>query len=88
MNLKAIPENGWNNKRNKQNKTQNIITNDEPNDNVVIGMTNIVTDEEVVLCIEIIKSGPKKGLQCCLKKYENNLCKRHYNLNNMNIYNI
>jgi len=72
----------------KKNKTQNIITNDEPNDNVVIGMTNIVTDEEVVLCIEIIKSGPKKGLQCCLKKYENNLCKRHYNLNNKNKDNI
>ena len=51
-------------------------------------MTNIVTDEEVVLCIEIIKSGPKKGLQCCLKKYENNLCKRHYNLNNKNKDNI
>lgn len=58
------------------------------NDNVVIGMTNIITDNAVVLCIEIIKSGPKKGLQCCLKIHENNLCKRHYNLNNKNNDNI
>jgi|688.fasta_scaffold446653_2 hypothetical protein len=72
----------------KMNKNIKTINNNEVNDNVVIGMTNIITNDATVLCIEIIKSGPKKGLQCCLKIYENNLCKRHYNLNNKNNDNI
>jgi hypothetical protein len=72
----------------KTNKSIKTLNNSEVNDNVVIGMTNIITVDETVLCIEIIKSGPKKGMQCGLKKYENNLCKRHYNLNNKNNDNI
>jgi hypothetical protein len=72
----------------KMNKFTKTPNNNQLNDNIVIGMTDIITNNEVVLCIEIIKSGPKKGMQCCLKNYENSLCKRHYNLNNKNNDNI
>ena len=33
-------------------------------------------------CIQILKSGPKKGHACCSKIYSENICKRHYLLNN------
>jgi len=72
----------------KMNKPIKKVENYQVNDNVVIGVSDIITDNEVVLCVEIIKSGSKKGLQCCLKIYENKLCKRHYNLNNKNNDNI
>jgi hypothetical protein len=41
---------------------------------------NIVLSEN--LCIAIMKSGAKKGTQCGCKIYQNNICKRHYNLQN------
>ena len=72
----------------KVNKYAKTPNNNHENDNVVIGMTDIIIDNEIVLCVEIIKSGPKKGMQCCLKIHENNLCKRHYNLNNKNNINV
>ena len=35
----------------------------------------------VLLCTEILKSGPRKGSACCLSVFEQQeLCKRHYNL--------
>jgi hypothetical protein len=64
------------NKKQKTNDT-NVVT-----DNVVIGVSDIVITENIVLCTEILKSGPKKGLQCGTKVFQNNLCKRHYNLHN------
>ena len=69
-------------------KRAKLVSAFHANDNVVIGMTDIIIDNEIVLCVEIIKSGPKKGMQCCLKIHENNLCKRHYNLNNKNNINV
>ena len=62
------------NKKQKTNDT-NVVT-----DNVVIGVSDVVITENVVLCTEILKTGPKKGLQCGIKIFQNNLCKRHYNL--------
>jgi hypothetical protein len=53
--------------------------NDNENDNVVIGVSNIN------LCKEILKTGANKGNPCGVKCYENNLCKRHFNLLNQNI---
>jgi hypothetical protein len=41
---------------------------------------NIVINENV--CCIIIKSGKNKGTQCGCKIYENNICKRHYTLQN------
>jgi hypothetical protein len=72
----------------KMNKYAKTPNNNHENDNVVIGISDVIIEEHIVLCVEIIKSGPKKNLQCCLKIYKNNLCKRHYNLNNKNIVNI
>lgn len=39
----------------------------------------------VQLCKEIIKTGPKKGLCCGIKSIENNLCKKHSKIININI---
>ena len=62
------------NKKLKPNNT-NVST-----DNVVIGISDVVISENIQLCTEILKSGTKKGLQCGGKLFQNNLCKRHYNL--------
>ena len=32
-----------------------------------------------------VKTGPKKGTSCGIKIFENNLCKRHYDINNNKI---
>ena len=64
----------------------------------VINITNI-NEDNVVGCVEIIKTGTKKGTACNSKFFCENtkLCKRHYNLknkssdkvtNNVNINNI
>jgi len=51
-----------------------------PIDNVILGLSNINNNNN--LCIELLKSGVKKGEQCNCKIYMDNLCKRHYNYKN------
>jgi hypothetical protein len=54
------------------------------NENIILGQIDII-DYQVkndLLCIETIKSGIKKGSQCSCKKFNDNLCKRHFNLKN------
>lgn len=61
-------------KEEKKNKKQ---------ENTIIGLVTIVDASNNVLnngCIEIIKSGTKKGLQCGAKKHDDYRCKRHFNL--------
>lgn len=72
-------------KMNKKQKTKdiNVVT-----DNVVIGVSDVVITENIQLCTEILKTGPKKGTSCGTKIFENNLCKRHYNLINKNNVNV
>ena len=52
------------------------------NENVVIGEINIVSDG----CVQILKTGIKKGTHCGCKIHNEdfNLCLRHYNLMNKN----
>lgn len=69
-------------KMNKIIKKQDDCTDE--NDNVVIGTSDVIIENHI-LCIEILKTGPKKGTQCGLKIYENNLCKRHTKITNKNI---
>jgi hypothetical protein len=68
------------NKKQKPIKADNEASgnNNQENDNVVIGVSNID------LCKEILKTGANKGNPCGVKCYENNLCKRHFNLLNQN----
>ena len=55
--------------------------NENENENVIISSIALtVLDSEPLTCIQIIKSGTKKGTPCGLKTVCNNLCKRHYNL--------
>jgi hypothetical protein len=69
-------------KMNKNQKTKdiNVSIDNIITDNVVIGISNVIISEDIQLCTEILKTGPKKGLQCGTKIFQNNLCKRHYNL--------
>ena len=60
-------------KLNKKQQTTDI-------DNTIIGVSDVVISENIQLCTEILKSGTKKGLPCGGKLFQNNLCKRHYNL--------
>jgi hypothetical protein len=62
-----------------KNENESIISSE----NIILG-PSIVMDsiDENELCIEIIKSGMKKGSQCSCKKFNDNLCKRHFNLKN------
>jgi hypothetical protein len=66
-------------------KNEEIITDSE---NVVIGLVNLpenISQENVLLnklCLEILKTGTKKGECCGSKIFIENVCKRHYNLKN------
>jgi hypothetical protein len=67
------------NKKQKTNDT-NVVTDNIVTDNVVIGVSEVIITENIQLCTENLKSGPKKGTSCGTKIFQNNLCKRHYNL--------
>ena len=56
----------------KINKSKNIIINKD--ENLIIGESTILKKET---CIQILKCGKRKGLQCGCKVFENNFCKRH-----------
>lgn len=75
-------------KKSIKNAKINKTDKSSDGDNVVLGSSNVEISENIEVCVEIIKTGPKKGMQCGLKNYENNLCKRHYNLNNKIIVNV
>jgi hypothetical protein len=61
----------------KQNNIFNIS-----GENLILAQNIVIeTLDKNNLCIEILKSGIKKGLQCCSIKFKDNLCKRHFNLN-------
>lgn len=64
-----------NNKKAKMTntKTQNI------NENIIVSSANPLNQ-----CNQILKTGQNKGLQCGCKVFKQNLCTRHYNLENKN----
>lgn len=77
----------------KANKKLNKKSNKNNDENIVIGTINIVNNKEDVKedanknkdgCQELLKSGINKGKVCGCKLFSNNLCKRHYNLQNKN----
>ena len=54
-------------------------------DNEIIGSITIVDSSNNIVdegCIQILKSGSKKGLKCGAKKHDSYRCKRHFNLSN------
>jgi hypothetical protein len=57
-------------------------TNENNEENVVLGNIVIDSTQEHDLCIQILKTGTSKGTQCCKKVFNEHLCKRHYNLQN------
>ena len=61
------------NKNVKTTVTNHETLTNETDDNLVIGISNV----EITLCQEILKSGKNKGMPCGDKIFENNLCKRH-----------
>ena len=66
----------------KIKKHKNILS-----ENVILGPSNIIhVNLNHIQCIEILKSGPKKGTPCGCKVYDSAYCKRHIkNINNSNI---
>ena len=54
--------------------------NDDNIENVVIGIVELYGNNSY--CLEILKTGLKKGEQCKCALFSDNLCKRHYNLKN------
>jgi hypothetical protein len=67
-------------KQNKQNtkksQTQTQVIAQEENDE------NYIVSNSSLTCVEILKTGINKGKQCCETTYNEQLCKRHYNLKN------
>jgi hypothetical protein len=66
-------------------KTKSIKKQDnnfsDTSENIILGPSIVIdTLDKNELCIEIIKSGIKKGSQCTCKKIKDDLCKRHFNL--------
>jgi hypothetical protein len=66
----------------KSIKKQNQNNNNNDSENIILCPNNIIDCqvENDLLCVEILKSGVKKGLQCSCKKFKDDLCKRHFNL--------
>jgi hypothetical protein len=62
----------------KKTKTVTKIPLDESSENIIIGVSEVVT-VQVLLCQEILSSGKNKGTHCGNKIFENNVCKRHAN---------
>jgi hypothetical protein len=52
----------------------NVINNKLMTENVVLGPSNIETQPG---CVQILKTGPKKGTPCGCKIFSDNMCKRH-----------
>jgi len=65
-------------KTNFINMIQNTIVSHTP-----IEINN--ESKEQNQCFQILKSGVKKGQQCCSKLFNDNLCKRHYNIKFKNV---
>jgi hypothetical protein len=59
--------------------TENI----ENIENTVIGIIEL-SENSKKYCMVVLKSGPNKGKQCGCKILNDNLCKRHYNIDNKN----
>ena len=58
-------------------------------ENVVLGPSIIQNQTtNIAGCIQILKTGPKKGNPCGCKIVCDNMCKRHYSLVNKNLINI
>jgi hypothetical protein len=74
----------------EKQKSKKYIKQNKIKENEVVGTITIQNDVSNNLdslnnntnegCIEIIKSGSKKGLQCGAKKHDDYRCKRHFNL--------
>jgi hypothetical protein len=65
-------------KEENSNKKQKLTkTSLFPNENIVISLTNPLTQ-----CNQILKTGKNKGQHCGCKAFKDNLCTRHYNLTN------
>ena len=60
--------------------SKTIIKTDS--ENTIIGTINISENISTQLCSVILKTGQKKGKVCGCKITNDNLCARHYNLNN------
>jgi len=93
---KAIEEKEKAKEKKKKEKKENskgekkYVKKNKTKENVIIGsvtiehsLTNNVDASNNILnsgCIEILKSGNKKGSQCGAKKHDDYRCKRHFNL--------
>lgn len=66
--------------KNIENLSKSIINID--NENTIIGTINILEKELTQKCSVILKTGQNKGKICGCKTIKENLCSRHYNLNN------
>ena len=68
----------------KNASSVSIVDNNETN--TVIGIIDLTNTTNINPgCVQITKSGQHKGTQCGVKIFCNNLCKRHYNLQNKHI---
>ena len=84
------------NKKKAKDELKNFVKmekmNTQENENTILGLSTVdISGNNVidisgnvvlVCCMEILKSGKNKGMPCCDKIYQNNLCKRHNKINN------
>lgn len=67
-------------KKKEESKIKKQLEKNKMTQNNNTDSSNNILNENV--CIMIMKSGTRKGLQCGCKVYKNNICKRHYTLQN------
>ena len=77
-----------NEKKTKKLENNKINDNNQSNQNIILGPSNItivepeMNSEQIKYCTEIVKSGKNKGTTCSFKVHKDDLCKRHYKSNN------
>jgi hypothetical protein len=71
-------------KQKEKAKEEKQKNNTLTNDNNLASSSNII-EIELNSCVQIIKSGINKGNKCGCKIHLDNLCKRHYSIQNKNI---
>ena len=65
-------------KQNLKMKKLNDVTLNELIESISEEKNDVITEN--IGCLQLLKTGPNKDKQCGCKIFNNNMCKRHYNL--------
>ena len=62
----------------------NVLLEDDSENIILVDNINISNSQpdDIIKCVQTLKTGKNMGLPCAKKVYKDCLCKRHFNLEN------